>query len=331
MKGKSGALVSVLAVFLVGGFALGGVLASPASAAEYPASPLEIICPFSAGSDPDLMARLVASVGSKHFGQPIVVVDKAGGAGAIAVGDVISSKPDGYKVIWESHAYFATTVKTQKVPFNANDLVPLANFYEMKQGLLVRADGPFKTLDDLLDYGKKNPGQLKWGHSGRGMIIHLSAMAIFRKAGITTTEVPYKGSSDVGVALLGGHVDAATTPIATVIEQVKAGKIRILAAYSDKRYPDHPNAPTVVELGFPQANLPSFWGLYARKDIPSPAKRALTDLCRKIAEDPDFKKGVEKLGGVPRYAGPEFIMESIKRGEEIGVPLLKELGLYVEK
>lgn len=311
--------------------ALGGIFAGLAFAAEYPSRPLEIICPFSAGSDPDLMARLVANVGSKHFGQPMVVVNKAGGAGAIAVGDVISSKPDGYKTVWESHAYFATTVKTQKVPFNANDLVPLANFYEMKQGLAVRGDGPFKTLDDLLEYGKKHPGELRWAHSGRGMIIHLSAMVIFRKAGLSTIEVPYKGSSEAGVALLGGHVDAATLPVATVIEQVKAGTIRLLAVYSDKRYSDHPNAPTVVELGFPQANLPSFWGLYIRKDTPASVKNALTDACKKIAEDPDLKKGIEKLGGVPRYGGPDFIMEAIKRSEEIGIPLLKELGLYVEK
>ena len=324
MKGKS----IVLAVLFL---TFGSGFAALASAAEYPSRPLEIICPFSAGRDPDLMARLIANVGSKHFRQPIGGVNKAGGAGAIAVGDVISSKPDGYKAVWESHAYFATTIKTQKAPFNANDVIPLANFYEMKQGLAVRGDGPFKTLDDLLEYGRSHPGELKWAHSGRGMIIHLSAMLIFRKAGVSTIEVPYKGSSDAGVALLGGHVDAATLPVATVIEQVKAGKIRYLAVYSDKRYSDHPTVPTVVELGFPQANLPSFWGLYIRKDTPAPVKNALTDMCKKLTEDPELKKGIEKLGGVPRYGGPEFITEAMKRGEDIGVPVLKELGLYVEK
>jgi len=300
-------------------------------AVDYPSKPMELVCPFSAGSDPDLMARLVANVGSKHFGQPIVVINKAGGAGAIAVGDVITSNPDGYKTVWESHAYFATTVKTQKTPFNANDLIPLANFYEMKQGLAVKGDSPYKTLDDLLDYGKKHQGKLKWAHSGRGMIIHMSALLIFRKAGVNTIEVPYKGSSDAGIALLGGHVDGATLPVATVIEQVKVGSIRFLAVYSDKRYSDHPNVPTVVELGFPQANLPSFWGLYIRKDTPAPTKNAMSDWCRKLMDDPELKKGIEKLGGVPRYGGPEFVTEAIKRGEDIGVPLLKELGLYVEK
>ncbi len=312
-------------------FALCMMFSLSASAAEYPAKPLELVCPFSAGSDPDLMARLIGNVGSKHFGQPIVVVNKAGGAGAIAVGDVITSNSDGYKTVWESHAYFATTVKTQKTPFNANDLIPLANFYEMKQGIAVRGDGPFKTLDDLLAYGKKNQGKLKWAHSGRGMIIHMSALLIFRKAGVNTIEVPYKGSSDAGIALLGGHVDAATLPVATVIEQVKVGSIRFLAVYSDKRYSDHPNVPTVVELGFPQANLPSFWGLYIRKDTPPAIRNAMTDWCKKLQDDPELKKGIEKLGGVPRYGGPEFVTDAMKRGEEIGVPLLKELGLYVEK
>ena len=300
-------------------------------AADYPTKPLEIIVPFSPGGDPDVMARLIANVGSKHFGQPIVVVNKGGASGAIGVGDVISSKPDGYKAVWESHAYFATTVKTQKVPFNANDLIPVGNIYEMTQGFAVRADGPIKTFDDLLEYCKKHPAKLTWSHPGRGVTLHLSAMALFRKAGISTIDVPYKGMGEGVVALLGGHVDAASLSIAAAGEHLKTGKMRFLAVYSDKRYTNHPNVPTVVELGFPEAFLPSFWGLYIRKDTPAPLRSALIDVCKKIAEDPDMRKGIEKLGGQPRYGGPDFVIEEIKRLEEIGVPLLKELGLYVEK
>jgi tripartite-type tricarboxylate transporter receptor subunit TctC len=308
-----------------------GVFAALASAAEYPTKPLEVLCAFSAGSDADVVARVVASVGSKHFGQPMTVINKTGGAGSIAIGDVISSKPDGSKAMWQSHAYFATTHRTQKLPFNVNDLVPVAAFYEMKQGLAVRGDGPFKTFDDLRDYGKKHPGEVKWAHSGRGVSLHMSAMLVFRKAGVDAIDVPYKGSSDASVALLGGHVDAASLPIGTVLDQVKAGKIRFLMVYSDKRYEDHPNVPTVGELGFPDAAMPSFWGLYIRKDTPEPIKKVLADVSRKMSEDPELRKGIERLGGQPRYGGPDFIRAAIKKQEDIGIPVLKELGLYVEK
>jgi tripartite-type tricarboxylate transporter receptor subunit TctC len=322
------ARIIVLAVVFL---SLRGVFPALAASAGYPSKPLEIIVPFSAGSDSDLSARVVADVGSKHFGQPMVVIDKPGGAGAIAVADVISSRPDGYKALWEAHAYFATTVKTQKVPFDVNDLVPIANFYEIKLGLAVRGDSPFKTFDDLRDYAKKHPGQLKWANSGRGTGLYLSALLLFRKAGLNIVDVPYKGSGETGIALLGGHADVASIAIGAIVDQVKAGKIRLLVLFSDKRYADHLNVPTAGDLGFPDAALPSYWGIYVRKDVPEPIKKALTDVSRKIAEDPDFPKGIERVGGQPRYANPDFIRASTRKLEEIGVPILKELGLYVER
>lgn len=101
--------------------------------------------------------------------------------------------------------------------------------------------------------------------------------------------------------------------------------------YSDKRYEDQPDVPAAAEIGFPDTVLPSFWGIYVRKDISEPIKKVLSDLCKKISEDPDFRKGIEKLGGQPRYGDPDFIRAAIKRTEEIGIPLLKEMGLYVGK
>jgi tripartite-type tricarboxylate transporter receptor subunit TctC len=325
MKAKVIILAAVFVIF-------GAALAATVSAAEYPGKPVEIVVPFAVGADSDVTARIIADVGSKHFGQPIVAVNKPGGAGSIAVADVISSKPDGYKVIFEAHNYFATTVKTHKVPFDPNDLVPIANLYEIKLGMAVRADGPFKTFEDLREYGKKHPGELKWAHSGRGTPPQMSAMLIFRQAGLKTTDVPFKGSSEQLTALLGGHVDVASIPVGTVLDQMKAGKVRLLIVYSNRRFDDHPNVPTVGELGFPDAAFPSFWGIYVRKDVPEPIKKVLADLCKKIAEDPDYRKGIERMGGGQvRYAGPEFIREAIKKLEQIGIPVLKELGLYVER
>src|SRR3989304_10236819 len=122
----------------------------PAATQTYPARPIEIICPYTPGSSMDILARLIADIGPKYFGQPIVVVNKPGAGGSVGAADVISSKPDGYKVLEPAQGFFATTTKTQKEPFDPDDLVPLANFMEFKYGFLVKEDSPLKTFDDLI-------------------------------------------------------------------------------------------------------------------------------------------------------------------------------------
>jgi tripartite-type tricarboxylate transporter receptor subunit TctC len=310
---------------------LGAVAADITQAAGYPAGPLEIICPYAPGSTTDLALRVIADSGSKHFGQPMVVINKPGAGGALAAADVISSRPDGYKAFWGAQVFFATTTKTQKVPFNPDDLVPLANFVELKMGMVVKGDSPFKTFDDLLDYAKKSQGQFKWAHVGRGITLHMSGLLIFKRAGVTTIDVPYKGTPEALVALLGGHVDAGSLAYGAVSEQVKAGKARYLMFYADKRFKDQPGVPTAVELGFPEAVLPTFFGLYVHKDTSEPIKKTLAEVCKKISEDPETRKGIERLGEEPRFGGPEFMREAIKKQEAIGVPILKEIGLYVGK
>ncbi len=306
-------------------------LVQPAIAKDYPTKPLEIVCPYTPGSSFDILVRVIANVGPKYLGQPITIFNQPGAGGSLAAADVISSKPDGYKLFEAAQVFFATTVKTQKLPFDPNDMVPLANFMEMRLGMVVKADSPFKTLDDVLAYARKNPGRLNWCHTGRGITLHMSALTIFRKAGVQTVDVPYKGTPEALSALLGGHVDVGSLPYGATSEQVKAGKARYLLFYTDKRYKDYPNVPTALELGYPNAVLPTYVGLYAHKNTPENIKKTLMGVCKKIYDDPEFKKGIEKLGEDPKFGGPEFIREAIKKQEEIGIPLLKELGMYVGK
>jgi tripartite-type tricarboxylate transporter receptor subunit TctC len=309
----------------------GSILIQTVKGKEFPTKPIEIICPYTAGGSMDMMSRIVADIAQKFLRQPIVVVNKPGAAGSIAAADVISSKPDGYKLITMTSFFLAATVKTQKVPFDPDDLVPIANIVEYKFGMIVKGDSPWKTLRDLLDYAQKNPGKLKWGHPGRGISIHMSGLLIFRKAGVETVDIPYKGAPEVLAALLGGHLDAAASVYGVVKDHVKTGKVRYLTVFSDKRYSDPSDVPCAVELGFPEAAIPSFVGLYAHKSTPEDIKKTLTDALKKTYEDPEFKKGIEKLGEEPRFGGPEFMKEAIKKGGEVGVPILKELGLYVGK
>jgi len=330
MKGETSMLKGLSVLFAV--VVLNGmVLIQTAAAKEFPTKPIEIVCPFPAGASIDLMSRLVADIAPKFLGQRVVVVNKPGGAGSMAAADVISTKADGYRLATMTSYYFAATAKTQKIPFDPNDLVPLTNFMEFRFGMMVRGDSPWKTLDDLLDFARKNPGKLNWGHPGRALSIYMSALSIFRKSSVQTVDVPYQGSPQVLAALLGGHINAATGVYGTVKDHVTAGKIRYLAVYSDKRYSDLPDVPTVVELGFPQAAIPSFIGIYAHKDTPEAVKRTLMDAFKKTYEDPEFKKGIEKIGEEPKYGDPQLMGEAIRKGEEVSVPILKEFGLFAVK
>jgi tripartite-type tricarboxylate transporter receptor subunit TctC len=299
---------------------------------EYPAKPIEIICPYTPGGTTDLMSRLMADIAPKYLGQPLIVINKPGGAGSVAAADVISSKPDGYKLAILSNFFQAINVKTQKVPFDPSHIVPIANFMEIKHGLCVRGDSPWKNLGDLLDHARKNPGKLRWSHHGRGGTIHIIPLLIFKKAGAETIDVPYKGAPEHLSALLGGHVDASSNVYDVIKDHLRAGSVRLLVFYSDRRFSDPADVPNAVELGFTEVGkLATLFGLYAHKDTPEEIKKILIDASKKIYDDPEFRKGMEKMGQEPRYGGPEFIKESIKKGEEVGVPIIKELGLYIGK
>ena len=301
-------------------------------AADYPVKPIELLCPYTAGASIDIMARLIADIAPTYIGQPIAVINKPGAGGSLAAAEVISAKPDGYKLVTLGQGFFAITTKTQKIPFDPNELEPIANFMAWRLAMMVRADSPWKSLNDLLSYGKKNQGQLNWAHSGRGTPPHIIAVDIFKKAGVQATDVPYKGSPEALSALLGGHIQAASLPYGTVSDQVKAGKVRPLAFYSEKRYADQPNVPCIVELGFPDAaKLMTYVAIYVRKDTPGSIKSYLTAASKKIYDDPRFKRLPEIGGEDPQFGGPEFVRQTIRNAEEVGVPILKEIGLYVGK
>jgi tripartite-type tricarboxylate transporter receptor subunit TctC len=308
------------------------ILTPYSHAQDYPTKPIELYSGYTPGSTYDITARLIAEITSKYVGQPIVVVNKPGAAGSVAASEIINSKPDGYKFIMLPSTFLALTVKTQKVSFDPNHLIPIASLAEIKSGFFVKGDSPWKTFADLISYAKKNPGKLSWTHAGRGTILHISTTAIFKKAGVEAIEIPSKGSPEMTAAILGGHIDAASGPYSAQKESVRAGKVKYLVFYSDHRYTDPPNVPCAVDVGFPEVGrFSSLGGLYIHKDTPEKIIRILFNALKKAYEDQGFKNGIANLGEEARFETAEFNKEYIKKAEEIGVPLLKSMGLYVER
>jgi tripartite-type tricarboxylate transporter receptor subunit TctC len=321
------ALIVISLVIIAVSFVL-----QPPLARAYPTKPIEVVVPFTAGGTNDLLTRLVAEISRKYLGQPLIIVNKPGAGGSLGAADVIGSKPDGYKLISVPSNFFSTTVYTQKIPFDPMDLTPIANFMEYKNGLIVKGDSPWKTLNDLLDYGRKNPGKVKWAHMNRGSALFMQTYLIFKKAGVTAVDVPYPGLPECLNAVLGGHVDAAPVSYGGTKDHIKAGNARYLVAYSDRRFSEPANVPSTTELAFPEvAKFRTLLSLYAHKGVPEDYRKILFDAFKKTFDDPEFKKAFEAFGEAPVFAGPEAIKEQIQEESKLTVPLLKEWGLYVGK
>jgi tripartite-type tricarboxylate transporter receptor subunit TctC len=308
------------------------VFIQPGSAADFPTRPIEIVIGYTAGSAIDLTTRVVADVAKKHIAQPVIVVNKPGAGGSLAALEVFNSRPYGYKLFANSTLYFALTNKTQKLMYDPDLLVPIAGFMEYKDGIVVKGDSSWKTLDDLIAYGKKNPGKIRWTHIGRGTKPYLSVNLIFRKAGIEAIDIPQKGAPEAVTAVLGGHADLVSAPFGPSLGHMKAGRLRALVNFSDRRYESLPQVPSSIELGFQEpGKLIPIASLFMHKDTPEEIKKILIDSFRKVVNDPDCKKGMEKIEEDFRAEGPEGLKKIIKDAEEVSVPLLKELGLYVER
>ena len=307
---------------------VGSISIHPAMGEGYPTEPIEIVCPFTPGGTVDTLTRLVADIVPKYLKQPVVVLNKPGGALTIGASYVIKSKPDGYKLIMLDNFFLGYLKVMIKMPFDPNDLVPIANMMETKLGLNVRGDAPWNTLHELLEDAKKNPGKISWAHTGRGKSTHLNGLLLSRKAGVDMVEVPYKGTPEMISALLGGHIDVSAMAYGPVKAMVKAGKVRYLMFFSDQRYADPSDVPSATEVGFPEVGMvPTRFGLYAHKETPENIKRILEGIAEKVYKDPEFQKGIERFGEEPRFMDSKSLMENIKEAEKIYIPIIKELGL----
>lgn len=303
------------------------LLASTAQA-QYPEKPIRFLVGFSAGSLTDLSARTLSAVASKYLKQQIVVTNVPGAAGALAMGDLAKSPPDGLSVALMTSSYKALVVHQQKPAFDVNDLKTLMGYAEFRQLLFAKSDAPYSTIEELIAYGKKNPGGIKFGHSGVGTSIHLQGLLFFRAAGVDATDVPFKGSGDYINAVLGGHLPTAIVDVAGVLSHTRAGTVRPLLTFTDRRPAELPNLPTAREKGFPGLDVFSPQVLVMiRQGTPADRVRILHDGFKRATEDPDFLKGFQEIGIKAGYVAPEVADDNIAKASAAAITVLKELNL----
>ncbi len=289
--GKPGSLL-VLALALLSLAALGP--ASPAQAdGKFPDRKITLIVPYPAGGATDLVVRPLAEAAKNILGQPVVVENRAGGGGAVGVGSIVGKTPDGYLLAVAVESLHRNSY-LNKLPFDTvKDLTPImaitGNFY----GIAVRADSPYKTLNDLLAAAKANPGKISYMASGVGTSGHISAEEMASHAGgVKFNHIPSKGDQESSAALLGGHVDFISTS-AGFLPLVEAGKLRMLASFTAKRAAQFPDVPTVAELGYKVVEEAPI-GLFGPKGLPPEIVKALHDAFKKAMENKAYQDVLDR-------------------------------------
>ena len=281
-------------------FALAAASTAPAVAQEpYPSRPISLVVPFPPGGVADLTARPVAVAMEKVLKQPIGVVNKTGAAGAVGMQFVATSKPDGYTLLLALSSISiipeADKLFGRPPAFTVDQFAPVALISADPTILVVRAESPWKTAKDFIEDAKKRPNQISYSSSGIYGTLHMAMELLSHAAGIKLRHVPYNGAGPALTALLGGHVDALASGLSVVLPQIKAGKLRALAGWGDKRVAALPEVPTFKELGYPEAEFYIWAGLFAPKGTPEPVLAKLREAARVGVADPEFKSAMDKL------------------------------------
>jgi len=278
-----------------------GLAAAPLQAADFPTKEVQIVIPYAAGGATDLVFRALAASSQKHLGKAIVVVNRPGGGGAVGFTEAMQARPDGYTLVT---AITPLTILPHQVKtaFTYRDFEPIINVVLDPAMFQMRADAQWKTLPELLDYAKKNPGMVTVGNSGAGGGVHLIALAFEKAVGVQFNHIPFAGGGPSVTALLGGHIHAVSVSPPEGIPHVKAGKLKIMALFSEKRMADFPNVPTVREQGI-DFSMSQWRGLAAPKGTPPDIVKKLHDAFRKGMEDPAFLKNAADMSVTLSYLG----------------------------
>jgi len=285
--------------------------ASPVGGQEaWPSKPITLVVPFPPGGVADIVGRPFAEAIGRALNTPVIIENKAGAGGGIGMSYVAKAKPDGYTLLLALSSISILPVADQvtgRAPmFELKQFAPVARLTADPTVLAVRADSPWKTLAEFVADARKRPGAITYGSSGNYGTMHMPMEMFAATAGIKLLHVPYTGAGPAVVALLGGTIDAVASGPSTVIPQAKAGKVRVLASWGDKRLASLPEVPTLVESGF-DAVFFQWSALFAPADTPEPVLAKLREAARIAAADPKFVAALATLETPVQYLDtPQF-------------------------
>lgn len=292
----------------------------------FPAKPVTILVPWPPGGATDTLARGFEKVMPKYLPQPLVVVNKPGGAGTIATTELVRSKPDGYTICLNAIGPLTTQPHLTNLPYGKDDYEVIIHIGNNPIVLAVQETAPWKNLSDLVTYMKANPEKVRIGHHGAGSIGHLALVEWQGITGLSFLPIPFSGGAPLATALLGGHIEAAALHPAEILAHVEAGKARVIGVMQPERNPQFPEAPTFKELGYSiEAGI--FNIILAPKGTPPDRLQILHDAFKQALEDPEFVALTERVNYNRQYLDGETARQKLAVAYDKYGELIKRLGL----
>jgi len=278
--------------------------------APYPSKPITMVVPFPPGGVADTVARPVAEAMSRDLGQPVVIENRGGAGGGIGMAHAAKAPPDGYTILMALASYSvlpeADAILGRAPMYSYQSLRPIARFTADPTVLAVRAEAPWKTVKEFVEDAKRRPGAINYGSSGNYGTMHVPMEILAQNAGIKLTHVPFTGAGPAVVALLGGQIDAVSSGPATVVQHVKAGKLRVLAHWGQGRLDALPDVPSLKDAGY-DAEYAQWSGLFIPAGVPEPIAQRLRAAARAAANDPKVREVIGNAGSPVLYLDtPEF-------------------------
>ncbi len=286
-----------------------GCMCSPVLASDFPTKPITLIVPWGAGGMTDLTARVLAESAKKHLGQPVIVENITGGGGAVAPGRLLDKKPDGY-LLGIQGSCIQLAPYLSKLPYDSGrDFTQIIQVWGNPFGIFVRPNSPFKTLKDLIEYARANPGKLKHMSAGMGTGPHIIMTRFEDAAGVKFTHIPGKSDQEASTSLLGGHVDLIAGAMGSTTPLVQAGKLKLFATLGEERNKNFPEIPTLKEMGYNVVQI-SPMGVIGPKGMPRDLMKVLHNGFKKALEEPLFRSHCEKYGVSILYQNSEDFARS---------------------
>jgi tripartite-type tricarboxylate transporter receptor subunit TctC len=279
-------------------------------AQSYPTRPISLVVPFPPGGVADIVARPVAESLSRELGQAVVIENKPGAGGGIGMSAVAKSKPDGYTLLMALSSLTvipeADAILGRAPMFALGDLRPIARYTADPTVLAVRADSPWKTVQDFVEDARKRPGQIPYGSSGNYGTMHVPMEILAQSANIKLNHIPFTGAGPAVVALLGGQIDAVSSGPSTVLQHIKAGKLRALAHWGTSKLAALPEVPSLREAGY-AADYAQWSGLFAPGGVPDAVIQRVRAAARVAAQDPRVREVIGNAGSPVLYQDtPDF-------------------------
>ena len=318
------------AVALLASIAATALCASshPASAADaYPSRRITFVVPYPAGGATDVLARLLANKLQESWKQTVLVENKSGGGGVVGNDYVAKAQPDGYNVLVAITQIIQAPSLVAKLPYDVfKDLAPVTQIALSTIVLVVPEAQPIKSVKELVDYAKANPGK-PYGTFGNATTSHLYGELLKKTAGIDMTHIPYRGSAPLTNDLLANTVTAAFVDLTTANAQIKAGKLRPLAVGGEKRRTQLPNVPTLGELGYPGFEIEGWIGVFVPAGTPKDIVAKLSTELARIIASPEGVAGIEALSLIPVGGTAEAFDKALRRDLARWADVVKATGV----